>query len=124
MDIDNFDPKAYIKPYREILEMEQKKEITPIISRNLIRTMVTAAGTFDKISPKEYVKKEGLVTVSDTGAISKLCSEVIKENPAVVEEFKSGNEKSFNYLMGQVMKKTKGQATPKEVNETLRKMIK
>ena len=47
----------------------------------------------------------------------------IKEGAKAVEDYKAGNEKALNFVVGIVMKKTKGKATPKEVNEILKKLV-
>ena len=56
--------------------------------------------------------------------IEKFCKEAIKEAPQAVEDYKKGNEKALNFVVGIVMKKSKGKATPKEVNEILKSLIK
>ena len=72
---------------------------------------------------KEYVEKNQLKAVSDSGQLETYCKETIKENLQAIEEYKNGKEKSFNYLVGQVMRKTKGTASPKEVTDILKKLI-
>ena len=72
----------------------------------------------------EYVKKEGLEAVSGTGELEKYCKEAISENSKAVEDYKSGNEKALNFVVGAVMRKSKGKASPKEVNEIIKKLIK
>ena len=74
-------------------------------------------------SPSEIVKEKGLEQVSDEGELEKVCTEVISENPKVVEDFKGGKDQAFGFLVGQVMKKTQGQANPKMVNQILKKII-
>lgn len=69
------------------------------------------------------VKEKGLEQVSDTGAIEKICQEVIAENDQIVEDFRGGKEKALGALVGQVMKKSRGQANPQMANEMLRKML-
>ena len=69
------------------------------------------------------MKKENLEAVSDTSELEKFCREAIKENPQAIEDYKKGGAKALNFIVGQVMKKTKGKATPKEVNEILIKLI-
>ncbi len=66
------------------------------------------------------IKEKGFEQVSDTGALEKLCDEVIAANPAKVEEFKAGNEKVLNWMTGQIMKSSGGKANPKMVGELLR----
>jgi aspartyl-tRNA(Asn)/glutamyl-tRNA(Gln) amidotransferase subunit B len=57
--------------------------------------------------------------LSDTKEIEALVSEVLKENPHSVADYKNGIQKAFNALVGQVMKKTKGKANPEIVNSLL-----
>jgi len=69
------------------------------------------------------VKEKGLEQVSDTGAIEALCDQVIAANPKPVEDYKAGNKASINFLKGQVMKLSKGQANPKLAGEMLEKKL-
>lgn len=69
------------------------------------------------------IEKLGLKQVSDSGAIEAMVDEVLKANPAMVEEFKAGKEKAFNALVGQAMKASKGKANPAQVNEILKKKL-
>ena len=65
------------------------------------------------------IDREGLRQISDTGALGKIVDEVIASNPKQVEQYKSGKTAVLGYLVGQVMKATKGQANPAAVNELL-----
>jgi len=103
----------------ELLLMVEKKEITETVAQKIIEKLIE-----EPFSPREYVEKEGLKTMQDSGEIEKICKEVVKENKQAVDEFKAGNQKSFNFLVGQVMRKTQGKASPKEVNEMLKKLVK
>jgi aspartyl-tRNA(Asn)/glutamyl-tRNA(Gln) amidotransferase subunit B len=69
------------------------------------------------------VKEQGLVQVSDTGAIEQIISDVIKANPAQAAEYKAGKEKLFGFFVGQVMKASKGKANPDLVNQLLKKKL-
>ncbi len=69
------------------------------------------------------IEKLGLKQESDSGAIEAIIDEVLKANPAMVEEFKAGKEKAFNALVGQAMKASKGKANPAQVNEILKKKL-
>lgn len=66
------------------------------------------------------ITAKGLKQESDSGAIEAIIDEVLKANPAMVEEFKAGKEKAFNALVGQAMKASKGKANPAQVNEILK----
>lgn len=69
------------------------------------------------------IKEKGLEQVSDTGAIEAFCKEVIEENPKIVEDYQGGKEKALGALVGQVMKKSRGQANPGMVNGMLKKLL-
>jgi aspartyl-tRNA(Asn)/glutamyl-tRNA(Gln) amidotransferase subunit B len=69
------------------------------------------------------VKEQGLVQVSDSGAIEKIIEEVIKANPSQHADYKSGKEKLFGFFVGQVMKASKGKANPDLVNQLLKKKL-
>jgi aspartyl-tRNA(Asn)/glutamyl-tRNA(Gln) amidotransferase subunit B len=69
------------------------------------------------------VAKEGLVQISDLSAIEELARGVLKEHPAQAEQFRKGEEKVIGYLVGQVMKASKGQANPKLAREALTRLL-
>ena len=66
------------------------------------------------------IEEKGLKQISDAGAIEKLIDQVLAENQKSVEEYRSGKEKAFNYLIGQIMKVSKGKANPAQVNQILK----
>ncbi|MCT4592620.1 MAG: Asp-tRNA(Asn)/Glu-tRNA(Gln) amidotransferase subunit GatB [Candidatus Gracilibacteria bacterium] len=86
------------------------KEILPEISKS-------------DLDPEKYVEEKGLIQMSDTGELETVCQEVMSENPKMVEDFKGGKEKAIGGLVGQVMKKTQGKASPPMVNDILRKLM-
>ena len=75
-------------------------------------------------SADEIVERRGLKQISDSGAIEKIVDEVLAANAKQVEDYRSGKEKAFNSLVGQVMKASKGKANPAQVNEVLRRKLK
>jgi aspartyl-tRNA(Asn)/glutamyl-tRNA(Gln) amidotransferase subunit B len=74
-------------------------------------------------APAAIVEEKGLKQESDTGAIEALCQQAIDANPKPAAEFRAGNEKSINFLKGQVMKLSQGKANPQIVNEVLVKLL-
>jgi len=103
----------------ELLGLVHKNEITENVAKKILEKLIT-----EPFNVKDYVDKEGLKTVSDAGTLEKVAEEAISENPKAVEQYKSGEEKALNFLMGKVMQKTKGTAAPKEVREILITLIK
>lgn len=69
--------------------------------------------------PDNIMKSEGMQQISDDGAITAVITEVLDENPEQIEQYKNGKTNMFDYFVGQVMKKTRGQANPVKVKETL-----
>jgi aspartyl-tRNA(Asn)/glutamyl-tRNA(Gln) amidotransferase subunit B len=72
---------------------------------------------------EEIIKKRGLEQISDSGAIEKIVDEVLATNPQQVADYRSGKEKAFNSLVGQVMKASRGKANPAQVNGILKKKL-
>ncbi|MFH1586171.1 MAG: Asp-tRNA(Asn)/Glu-tRNA(Gln) amidotransferase subunit GatB [archaeon] len=81
----------------ELLEMIEKKIITELKAKDLLRSWVPKSS-----SPKNHAKKHS--QISDSEEIEKLAKKVIKENKKAVEDYKSGNKNALNFLIGQVMK--------------------
>ncbi len=69
------------------------------------------------------IRERNLTQISDSAAIEKIADEVLAANQKSVDEFKSGKEKAFQSLVGQVMKASKGKANPAQVNEILKKKL-
>jgi aspartyl-tRNA(Asn)/glutamyl-tRNA(Gln) amidotransferase subunit B len=74
--------------------------------------------------PEKIVKEKGWVQILDIDEIESVIHMVLEENPRQVDEYKKGKEKIFGFLVGEVMKKTKGKANPQLVNEILKKKLK
>jgi len=75
-------------------------------------------------SPEEIITEKGLVQITDENEIAKVVDTVIAENPEVVLNYKRGNERVLTFLVGQVMKATKGKASPHLVNKILYEKLK
>ena len=75
------------------------------------------------VEPLEFMKNHGLMMVSDIGAIEAAVVEVLGECANVVEDYYSGKDRAFGYLVGQVMKKMRGKGDPGKVNEILKEKL-
>ncbi|MEA3515524.1 MAG: Asp-tRNA(Asn)/Glu-tRNA(Gln) amidotransferase subunit GatB [Nanoarchaeota archaeon] len=107
-----------VKEIIALLGLVEGKKITETTGQKLMEKLV--AERFDVV---EYVKKEGLEAIGDSGELEKFCDEAISENEKAVLEYKEGNEKSFNFIVGAVMRKSKGKADPKRVREMLMEKV-
>ena len=102
-------------------------ELLWLIDRNQVSHQA-AKVVFDKVLqtgelPTKIVKELGLEQVSDTGKISSLIREVLAENPKAVADYSAGKNTSFDFLFGQVMRKTKGSVNPAILREELKKSL-
>jgi aspartyl-tRNA(Asn)/glutamyl-tRNA(Gln) amidotransferase subunit B len=87
-------------------------------ARQVFEALWTEGGEVDAI-----IEAKGLKQMNDTGELEKIIDEVLAANPKNVEEFKAGNAKALNGLVGPIMKASKGKANPAQVNELLKKKL-
>ncbi len=102
----------------ELLQLIESGVLSGKIAKNVFQSMYETGD-----SPGNIVKKQGLIQVTDEGAIEAVIAEVLAENPEEVSRYQKGKEKLFGFFVGQVMKKTKGKANPQLVNDLLRKKL-
>jgi aspartyl-tRNA(Asn)/glutamyl-tRNA(Gln) amidotransferase subunit B len=93
------------------------------ISNNAARQVFEALWSGEGSDVDAVINAKGLMQMNDTGALEKIVNEVIAANAKNVAEFKAGNEKALNALVGQIMKASKGQANPQQVNDLLRRKL-
>ena len=72
---------------------------------------------------EDIVNKKGLVQISDEGAIKEICQKIVDANPQSIADYKAGKDRAIGFLVGQVMKETKGKANPQIVNKLLLEII-
>ena len=73
--------------------------------------------------PVAYVEEHGLKTVNDAGALEAAARKVLEENADAAEQYRQGKEKILGFLIGQLMRETKGQANPSLAGEILKKLL-
>ena len=73
--------------------------------------------------PQAYVQAKNLVQISDQDQLEDIVAQVLEENPDEVQAYQGGKTKLLSFFMGQVMKKTKGQANPQKVNDLLKSRL-
>jgi aspartyl-tRNA(Asn)/glutamyl-tRNA(Gln) amidotransferase subunit B len=93
-----------------------------VISGKIAKTVFEDMVSTGK-SPKKIVQEKGLVQVTDTAAISEVVNQVLDEHPQEAQNYKAGKTKLLGFFVGQVMKKTRGKANPKMVNDILREKL-
>lgn len=113
-------PELAITPVglAKMIKMIQDGTISSKIAKRVFAHLVENGG-----DPEEFVKKEGLVQISDEGELLKIVNEVLDANEQSVADFKDGKGRALGFLVGQIMKATKGQANPQLANKLLKEEI-
>ena len=93
------------------------------ISNNAAKKVFEALWKNPEESVEGLIESMGLKQISDSSELEGLVDQVLDSNANMVNEFKSGKDKAFNALVGQVMKASKGKANPSQVNEILTKKL-
>ncbi|MBT7273302.1 MAG: Asp-tRNA(Asn)/Glu-tRNA(Gln) amidotransferase subunit GatB, partial [Nitrospina sp.] len=109
-----------IKPEGLIALLKLIKEGT--LSAKMAKTVFEEMYQSSK-SATEIVAQKGLAQITDSSTIENLVDEILKINTGQVEQYKNGKEKVFGFLVGQIMKQSKGQADPALVNKLLKDRI-
>ncbi len=102
----------------DLLKLLDSKTINGPTAKALLPELFEKGG-----DPAAIVKERGLGQVSDAGAIEGFVDAVLVANPKVVEDFRAGKQATIGFLVGQVMKQSKGKASPQMVQELLRKKL-
>lgn len=103
----------------EILNMIDAGKITGNIGKEIFKEAYITG-----VSPIEIVNRQNLIQIQDENLIEKVVEEVLKENEKAVNDWKKGKEQTIGFLVGQVMKKTKGKANPNLAKDVLIKYLK
>lgn len=98
----------------EMIGLIEKGTISSKIAKTVFKEMLESGKL-----PAQIVEEKGLVQISDEGAIKGIVEQVVANNPQSVEDYKAGKQKAIGFLVGQVMKESKGKANPALVNKLL-----
>jgi aspartyl-tRNA(Asn)/glutamyl-tRNA(Gln) amidotransferase subunit B len=93
------------------------------ISNNAGKQVFEAIWSGEGTEVDALIEAKGLKQMNDSGALEAIVDEVLAANPKNVEEYKAGNAKALNGLVGPIMKASKGKANPQQVNELLKKKL-
>jgi aspartyl-tRNA(Asn)/glutamyl-tRNA(Gln) amidotransferase subunit B len=93
------------------------------ISGKIAKEVFQALWSGEGKTADQVIESKGLKQITDIGAIESMIDEIIANNPAQVEQYRSGKDKVFGFFVGQVMKASQGKANPAQVNEMLKKKL-
>ena len=104
---------------RHLIDLVDQEKISGKIAKDVFAQMADTGKEADEI-----IEEKGLSQIGDEETIIGAVEEAIAENPASVEDYKSGKEKAIGFLMGQIMKKTQGKVNPAMAMKLLRDKLK
>jgi aspartyl-tRNA(Asn)/glutamyl-tRNA(Gln) amidotransferase subunit B len=104
--------------FASLVGLAEEGRITARHARELLPQLLREGG-----DPAELASERGFEVVRDTALLDATVAEVLADHPEVVENHRAGDPKVLNFLMGQVMKRTRGQADPKAVREILSRKL-
>jgi aspartyl-tRNA(Asn)/glutamyl-tRNA(Gln) amidotransferase subunit B len=117
-DIDISESKATPSHLVEMLDLIEQGTLSSTSAKAVFEQMF-----YTGKRPNDVVAEQGLTQISDTKATEEIVKQVIATNTQAVADFKLGKAQALTFLVGQVMKKTKGRANPKLVNEILKNYL-
>ncbi len=118
INFDNLEDNLKPEYLTDLIKLIEAGAISGKMAKELLPEMISG-----KKSPAELVKEKGLTQISDESELEKIIEQVIAQNPQPVADFKKGKEKSFIFLVGQVMKLSRGKAHPEKVNKILKEKL-
>lgn len=111
--------KVKAKALAQLIQLMDKQVISGKIAKEVLPVMVETGK-----DPENIVKEKGLVQVTDTGVLEDAAKKIIAANPKSVADYKGGKTQALGFLVGQLMKETKGKANPALANQILEKVLK
>lgn len=106
------------KEFIELLKAIKSNKINNNAAKKVLREMFESSKACNEI-----IEELGLIQISDLGEIEKIVDRTIENNPQSIEDFKNGKKKALGFLVGQVMKESKGKANPQIVNKLLNEKL-
>ncbi|GGC98473.1 aspartyl/glutamyl-tRNA(Asn/Gln) amidotransferase subunit B [Thalassobacillus devorans] len=98
----------------KMIKLLEDGTISSKIAKKVFAELVEKGG-----DPEKIVKDKGLVQISDEGQLTEIITKILDENQQSIEDYKNGKDRALGFLVGQVMKATKGQANPPMVNKII-----
>ncbi|MFQ3544240.1 Asp-tRNA(Asn)/Glu-tRNA(Gln) amidotransferase subunit GatB [Halobacillus rhizosphaerae] len=98
----------------KMTQLLENGTISSKIAKKVFSELVEKGG-----DPEKIVKDKGLVQISDEGQLTEIITKILDANPQSIEDYKNGKDRALGFLVGQVMKETKGQANPPMVNKII-----
>ena len=114
-----FETPFEVEDLKTLLKEIKSGKINNNAGKKVLRAMFE-----ENKKPLDIIKEQGLVQIEDDSLIEELVVKVLEENPKSIEDIKNGKNRAFGFLVGQVMKASKGKANPQMVNKIIEEKLK
>ncbi len=104
--------------FAKVLSFVEQGTISLNIAKTVLEEMIESGK-----DPETIIKEKGLAQISDTGALEALAREIISANPKEAADYRAGKSKVLGFFVGQLMRRTQGQANPQLANEIFQKLL-
>jgi aspartyl-tRNA(Asn)/glutamyl-tRNA(Gln) amidotransferase subunit B len=116
--VKEFEQKVSPTQFTTVLSLNSEGDISTATSKSLLEEMYNSGK-----SAKEIIDEKGLSQITDSAEIEEAVGQVLAANPQAVADFKGGKETALKFLVGQVMRATRGRANPQQASELLKKRL-
>lgn len=107
--------------YKAVFELSKDSKLSSTNAKSLINDILAANEYPEDVA--SHAERQGFIQVSDEGEIAKIVAQVLSENAKAAEDVKNGEEKAIGFLVGQVMKSSRGKANPQLAKELIKKQL-
>jgi aspartyl-tRNA(Asn)/glutamyl-tRNA(Gln) amidotransferase subunit B len=118
IDVPDLAEKISVDKLSELLVLESQSVVNTATAKSVLAEIYNTGK-----SAKEIIDEKGLSQITDSGEIEEAVGQVLAANPQAVADFKGGKETALKFLVGQVMRATRGRANPQQANELLKKRL-
>jgi len=119
IDVSDFRKRVDPGKFISLLDLIESGEVTGTTAKPILEEMYNTGK-----SAREIIDEKGLSQITDSGEIEEAVGQVLADNPQAVADFNKGKETALKFLVGQVMRATRGRANPQQANELLIKKLK
>ena len=117
-EIEIDDSKITPENLSNLIKLIDSGKISSAIAKKVFTEMFNTGEAASKI-----VEEKGMIQISDEGAIKEIVEKVVAANPKSIEDYHNGKDRALGFLVGQIMKETRGKANPKIVNDLLKEIL-
>ncbi|WP_138159768.1 Asp-tRNA(Asn)/Glu-tRNA(Gln) amidotransferase subunit GatB [Peptoniphilus catoniae] len=118
-DVEKFELPFKSDDFIDLLKAVKSGEINNNVGKKVLREMFETSK-----KPRDIIEEKGLAQISDSSKIEEIVKEILEKNPQSIEDYRAGKDRALGFLVGQVMKASRGKANPQMVNKLILEKLK